>query len=39
LITIAALNLGAPFWFDLLSRLSRQRGAGAPEKPARVLSD
>ncbi len=39
LITIAALNLGAPFWFDLLSRLSRQRGAGIPEKPNRVLSD
>jgi hypothetical protein len=39
LITIAALNLGAPFWFDLLSRLSRQRGVGIPEKPGRVLSD
>ena len=39
LITIAALNLGAPFWFDLLSRLSRQRGAGIPEQPARRLSD
>ena len=39
LITIAALNLGAPFWFDLLSRLSRQRGVGIPEKPGRRLSD
>ncbi len=39
LVTIAALNLGAPFWFDLLSRLSRQRGVGIPEKPGRVLSD
>ncbi|HEX2771074.1 MAG TPA: hypothetical protein VHN18_01435 [Micromonosporaceae bacterium] len=39
LITIAALLLGAPFWFDLLSRLSRQRGVGIPEKPGRVLSD
>ena len=39
LITIAALNLGAPFWFDLLSRISRQRAAGTPEKPARRLSD
>ena len=39
LITIAALNLGAPFWFDLLSRISRQRAAGTPEKPDRRLSD
>jgi len=39
LITIAALNLGAPFWFDLLSRISRQRGVGTPEKPGRALSD
>lgn len=39
LITIAALNLGAPFWFDVLSRISRQRGAGTPEKPTRMLSD
>lgn len=38
LMTIAALNLGAPFWFDLLSRLSRLRGAGVPERP-RSLSD
>ncbi|MEA2154118.1 MAG: hypothetical protein QOE11_258 [Solirubrobacteraceae bacterium] len=39
LITVAALNLGAPFWFDLLSRLSRQRQAGTPEEPGRRLSD
>jgi hypothetical protein len=38
LITIAALNLGAPFWFDVLSRLGRMRGAGVPERP-RTLSD
>ena len=38
LITIAALNLGAPFWFDLMSRLSRLRGAGVPERP-RSLND
>jgi hypothetical protein len=37
-ITIAALNLGAPFWFDLLSRLARLRGSGVPERP-RSLSD
>jgi len=39
LITIAALSLGAPFWFDLLSRLSRQRASGIPEQPGRRLSD
>ncbi|HEX8105969.1 MAG TPA: hypothetical protein VF533_25350 [Solirubrobacteraceae bacterium] len=33
LITIAALSLGAPFWFDALSRLSRLRGTGKPEAP------
>jgi hypothetical protein len=38
LIAIAALNLGAPFWFDLLSRLARLRGSGVPERP-RSLSD
>ena len=29
-ITIAALMLGAPFWFDLLSKISRVRSTGAP---------
>jgi hypothetical protein len=38
MIAIAALNLGAPFWFDLLSRLARLRGSGLPERP-RSLSD
>jgi hypothetical protein len=38
LITIAGLSLGAPFWFDLLSRFARLRAAGVPEKP-RSLSD
>jgi hypothetical protein len=38
LITIAALSLGAPFWFDLLSRLARLRSAGVTEQP-RTLSD
>jgi hypothetical protein len=38
LIAIAALNLGAPFWFDLLSRLARLRGSGLQERP-RALSD
>ena len=38
LITIAALGLGAPFWFDLLSRVARLRGSGVSERP-RSLSD
>jgi len=38
LVTIAALSLGAPFWFDLLSRFARLRGSGVPESP-RSLSD
>jgi hypothetical protein len=38
IIAIAALNLGAPFWFDLLSRLARLRGSGLQERP-RALSD
>ena len=38
LLTVAALSLGAPFWFDLLSRVARLRGSGVPESP-RSLSD
>jgi hypothetical protein len=34
LLTAVALTLGAPFWFDLLSKLVRVRGSGAPP-PAR----
>src|SRR4051812_46730290 len=33
LLTIAAISLGAPFWFDTLSRLSRLRSSGKPETP------
>lgn len=33
LLTIAAVSLGAPFWFDTLSRLARLRGTGKPETP------
>ena len=33
LITVAALSLGAPFWFDLLSRVARLRGSGVPKEP------
>lgn len=32
LLTIIAVSLGAPFWFDLLTRFTNLRGAGA--KPA-----
>ncbi len=32
--TLLALSLGAPFWFDTLSRLSRLRGSGTPTQPA-----
>ena len=28
-ITVAAISLGAPFWFDLLSKVARLRGTGA----------
>jgi hypothetical protein len=30
LLSAAALTLGAPFWFDLLSKVVRVRGTGAP---------
>jgi hypothetical protein len=30
LLTTAALTLGAPFWFDVLSKIARLRAAGAP---------
>jgi hypothetical protein len=33
LLTMIALSLGAPFWFDALSRLSRLRATGKPEPP------
>ena len=37
LITIAAVSLGAPFWFDLLSKVANLRGSGGqattPRKP------
>jgi hypothetical protein len=31
--TVLALLLGAPFWFDLLGRVSRVRVTGKPERP------
>jgi hypothetical protein len=30
LVTAAALTLGAPFWFDVLSKVARLRSVGAP---------
>jgi hypothetical protein len=30
LLTVAAIQLGAPFWFDLLSKIVRVRSTGAP---------
>jgi hypothetical protein len=29
LLTALAISQGAPFWFDLLSKVSNQRGSGA----------
>jgi len=37
LLTAAALSLGAPFWFDLLSKFVRIRGTGPP--PAVTAAD
>ncbi len=34
LLTAMAISLGAPFWFDVLSKVSRLRGAGAPPSTA-----
>jgi hypothetical protein len=32
-LTILAISLGAPFWFDALSRIARLRSSGKPETP------
>lgn len=34
ILTVAALSLGAPFWFDLLSKVSRLRATGVPPPTA-----
>jgi hypothetical protein len=39
LLTIAALSLGAPFWFDLLGRVARLRGSGVPQEPRSPSDD
>jgi hypothetical protein len=33
LVTAFALSLGAPFWFDLLSKIARLRASGPPAPP------
>jgi hypothetical protein len=38
LLTILAISLGAPFWFDALSRFSRLRSSGKPETPLPAAS-
>ncbi|WP_419661828.1 uncharacterized protein Dvar_22610 [Desulfosarcina variabilis str. Montpellier] len=36
LITILAISLGGPFWFDILSKVSKIRATGAiPEDTAK----
>jgi hypothetical protein len=35
IVTGFALMLGAPFWFDTLSKLSRLRATGSPEGKAK----
>ena len=38
LITVAAISLGAPFWFDLLGKVANLKATGgkAPEKPKKT---
>jgi hypothetical protein len=38
ILTILAISLGAPFWFDTLSRFSRLRSSGKPETPLPAAS-
>ena len=37
LLTMLAIMLGAPFWFDLLSKIVRLRGSGAPPPASDAL--
>ena len=34
LMTVAAVSLGAPFWFDLLGKVAQLRSTGKREEPA-----
>ena len=36
LITIAAVSLGAPFWFDLLGKVANLRGSGTQTQPRKT---
>lgn len=36
LITIAAISLGAPFWFDFLGRVANLRGSGGQAQPRKT---
>jgi len=36
LLTVLATSLGAPFWFDTLSRIANVRGSGPPAGPAKA---
>ena len=36
LITIAAVSLGAPFWFDLLGKVANLRGSGGQAQPRKT---
>jgi hypothetical protein len=38
LVTVAAVSLGAPFWFDLLGRVADLKGTGGPVPRARDRS-
>ena len=37
LITISAVSLGAPFWFDLLGKIANLRGSGGRVKTGEVV--
>ncbi|NOJ96918.1 hypothetical protein HMI51_28755, partial [Corallococcus coralloides] len=38
MVTALAVSLGAPFWFDLLNRLSMVRSANRPDRKERGAS-
>jgi hypothetical protein len=39
MISVFAVSLGAPFWFDLLSKFVNIRGAGTPPaEPAKAAA-
>ncbi len=39
MLTVAAVSLGAPFWFDVLNRIAKLRGTGPkPDEPSEAAS-